>query len=108
MSRILQESTNNTSLDPLFDKDLVAIRKQLVEWEQTFGSGKVALWLFDTAFHQVYPAKGFEFTNKLLTQTRHSLKRSEGARNLEWFRRCKKTKAQSKGDESERHHVEAA
>ena len=107
----IQESTKNTSVSPLLEKDLDLIREQLTEWDRTFGPGVITLWLFDTAFHQVYEANGFEFANNLLTQTRYALKRSEGSESLDWRRRCKqqaKAETQSQTEGPEQPQVEAA
>lgn len=89
MNLILQGSTKNTTLSPLFDRNVAKIKAKLDEWDQTYGPGKVALWLFDVAFNRLYESEGFEFANDLLTQTRYALKRSEGSASLDWRRRCK-------------------
>lgn len=107
----VQENTKNTSVSPLHNEDLIAIKDQLAEWDRTFGPGVITLWLFDTAFHQVYEANGFEFANDLLTQTRHALKRSEGSASLDWRRRCiqqAKAELQAKTEGPKQPQVEAA
>ena len=95
MNKIPQFPTENTKLAPLFSQDLAAIKDQLGEWDRIFGPGKVALWLFDAAFHQLHEAKGFKFTNELLTQTRRGLKRAEGSRYLGHVRRHKRSQQHS-------------
>ena len=84
----IHESTENSSANPLIDQDQVAIREQITEWNQA-GSGKITLWIFDAAFHQLYESEGFEFVNNLLTQTRHALKRAEHSKPLSWPPPCK-------------------
>ena len=78
---IPQKTPENVKLTLLFSRDLAAIKDQLSEWDRIFGPGKVALWLFDTAFHQLHESKGFKFSNDLLTQTRRGLSRAEGRRS---------------------------
>ena len=82
MNKIPQKPLKNTISAPLYSQDLATIKGQLSEWDQKFGPGKVALWLFDTAFHQLHESKGFEFTNALLTATRRGLKKAEGSKYL--------------------------
>ena len=108
MKKILHEVQENANFNPLLDRDLIAIKDQLVKWDRAFGPGVITLWLFDTAFHQVYEAEGFEFANNLLTQMRHALKRSEGSKSLEWLRRCKKAKTQPTAEELAQQNSEAA
>ena len=84
----LQEIQEKSSTAPLIDQDQVAIRGQINEWFQTLESGKVALWIFDAAFHQLYESEGYDFVNNLLTQTRHALKRSEKSRGVTYPMCC--------------------
>lgn len=84
----IHKSTENSSADPLIDQDQGAIRGQINEWFQTLESGKVALWIFDASFHQLYESEGYEFVNNLLTKTRHALKRSEKSRGVTSPMRC--------------------
>ena len=88
----IHESTENSSTDPLIDQDQVAIRGQINEWFQTLESGKVALWIFDASFHQLYESEGFEFVNNLLTQTRLALRRIEKRRGIPHPMRCVESK----------------
>ena len=94
---IPQETSANAKLTPLFSQDLAAIKRQLSEWDRTFGHGKVALWLFDTAFQQLHESKGFKFTNELLTQTRRGLKKAEGSKYLGHSKRRKRVPQHSSG-----------
>ena len=90
MSRI-QKPQQNTNPAPLFCQDLAAIKSQVSEWDQIFGPGKVALWLFDAAFSQLHKTKGFKFSNELLTQTRRGLKKAEGSKYLGRSKRRKRS-----------------
>lgn len=108
MNISLQGSTNNTTISPLFDQKLAEIEQQLALWDQQFGDAIISQWLFDVAFHRLYRSNGFESANELLTQTRRSLRRSEGSVSLDWRRRCKKAEAQAKAEGSEQPQVEAA
>ena len=74
-----QERDEPAKVTPLFPENLAAIRQQVALWDETYGPGKVACWLFDIAFHRLYRANGFKFASKLLTETRYALKRSEGS-----------------------------
>ncbi len=85
---VSQETAKKATISPIFQPELAEIRAKLTEWDQD-GSGKVALWIFDAAFHQLYESEGFEFANKLLTQTRHALKRAEHSKPLSWPPPCK-------------------
>lgn len=108
MQKLSQGSTNNTSLDPLLNEDLAAIKEQLTAWDSQYGNNTVSQYLFDVAFFQLVKHQGFQYANDLLTATRKSLKRSVGSHSLTWYQRCKKAKAQSGADESEQPQVEAA
>ncbi len=108
MNKIPQNPLESTNPAPLFAQDLASIKSQVAEWDRTFGPGKVSQWLFDVAFNQLHEAKGFKFTNELLTHTRRGLKKAEASKSLERARRCKKAKAQSKAEGSEQLLVEAA
>ena len=88
---IPQKTSENEKLTPLFSQDLAAIKDQLSDWDRIFGHGKVALWLFDTAFYRLHESKGFRFSNELFTQTRGGLKKAEGRRS----RRYKKSQQHS-------------
>lgn len=97
---ILQETAKKATISPIFQPELAEIEQQLALWNQQYGSEIISQWLFDVAFNRLYESMGFEFASKLLTQTRYSLKRAEGAASLDWRRRCKKA--------SEQPQVEAA
>lgn len=90
MSKIPQ-TPKNTNSAPLFSQDLASIKNQVSEWDRIFGPGKVSQWLFDVAFNQIHEAKGFKFTNELLTQTRRGLKKAEGSKYLGRSKRRKRS-----------------
>lgn len=100
MKVLSQETAKGATVVPLFERNLTEIEQQLEVWNQQYGSEIISQWLFDVAFNRLYESMGFEFASKLLTQTRYSLKRAEGAASLDWRRRCKKA--------SEQPQVEAA
>ena len=108
MKKILHEIQENANFDPLFEQDLVAIKDQLIAWDNRYGNNTVSQYLFDVAFIQLVKHQGFQYANDLLTETRKALKRSVGSHSLTWYQRCKKAKAQSGADESEQPQVEAA
>ena len=93
MDLSLHGRTENTTISPLIDQKLAEIEQQLALWDQQYGSAIVSQWLFDVAFNRLYQSRGLEAANKLLTETRYALKRSEGATSLSWLRRCKKAAA---------------
>lgn len=74
---ILQETAKKSTISPIFQPELTEIRGKLAEWDEQCGGAIVSRWLFDIAFSRLYQANGFEFAGKLLTQTRHALKKSE-------------------------------
>lgn len=89
MNNILHGSTQNTTIEPLYDENLAEIKRQISRWDETFGNAKISQYLFDVAFNRLYESEGFEFANDLLTETRYALRRSEGSTSLDWRRRCK-------------------
>ena len=85
---ILQESTRKATISPIFQPELAEIERQVGLWGQQLGNAVVSQYLFDVAFHRLYESEGFEFANKLLTKTRHALKRSEKSRRVTYPMRC--------------------
>ena len=99
MKKILHEVQENANFDPLFEQDLVAIKDQLIAWDNRYGNNTVSQYLFDVAFFRLVKHRGFRYANDLLTATRKALKRSVGSHSLTWHHRCKKQAIKAKTEE---------
>ena len=111
MKKVSQETAGKSNFDSLHDEDLVAIKRQIVLWGETYGP-KIWQYLFDIAFFRLAKHQGFEYTNSLLTETRKALKRSMGSHTLSWFHRCKrqakKAELRAKAEKLQQQSAEAA
>lgn len=111
MKKLSQENAGKANFNPLHDKDLASIKRQVFLWGEIYGP-KIWLYLFDITFFKLAKHQGFLYANELLTSTRKALKRSVGSHSLTWFhrrkRQAKKSELQGEAEKSQQDLVEAA